>query len=100
MIADRFNQEGFSIRAALPSDLEGLAALYPHLNPSDEPIARDLAASRLDAIKQIPGSAVLLGLRGDEAVGVHLGENPSRQRDRWMDRSIERESSQLLISWG
>ena len=68
MTADRFNQEGFSIRAALPSDLEGLAALYPHLNPSDEPIARDLAVSRLDAIKQIPGSAVLLGLLGDEAV--------------------------------
>jgi len=66
--ADRFNQEGFSIRAALPSDLEGLAALYPHLNPSDEPVSRDLAASRLDAIKQIPGSEVLLGLLDDELV--------------------------------
>lgn len=62
MTADRFNQEGFSIRAALPSDLEGLAALYPHLNPCDELVSRDLAASRLDAIKQIPGSEVLLGL--------------------------------------
>ena len=68
MTADRFNQEGFSIRAALPSDLEGLAALYPHLNPSDEPVSRDLAASRLDAIKQIPGSEVLLGLLDDELV--------------------------------
>jgi len=68
VIADRFNQEGFSIRAALPSDLEGLAALYPHLNPSDEPIAHDLATARLEAIKQIPGSAVLLGLLDDEIV--------------------------------
>jgi GNAT superfamily N-acetyltransferase len=70
VIADRFNQEGFSIRAALPSDLEGLAALYPHLNPSDEPIARDLAASRLDAIKQIPGSEVLLGLLDHKPVAT------------------------------
>ena len=68
MTADRFNQEGFSIRAALPSDLEGLAALYPHLNPSDEPISRDLATARLDAINQIPGSTVLLGLLHDELV--------------------------------
>ncbi len=68
MNADRFNQEGFSIRAALPSDLEGLAALYPHLNPSDEPISRDLAASQLDAIKQIPGSGILLGLLDDQLV--------------------------------
>jgi GNAT superfamily N-acetyltransferase len=65
---NRSKQEGFSIRAALPSDLEGLAALYPHLNPSDEPVSRDLAASRLDAIKQIPGSEVLLGLLDDELV--------------------------------
>ena len=70
MTADRFSQEGFSIRAALPSDLEGLAALYPHLNPSDEPIARDLAASRLDAIKQIPGSEVLLGLLDHKPVAT------------------------------
>jgi GNAT superfamily N-acetyltransferase len=68
--ADRFNQEGFSIRAALPSDLEGLAALYPHLNPSDEPIARDLAAARLEAIKQIPGSEVLLGLLDHKPVAT------------------------------
>jgi GNAT superfamily N-acetyltransferase len=66
--ADRFNQEGFSIRAASPSDLEGLLALYRHLNPSDEPVSRDLAPSRLEAIKQIPGSAVLLGLLHDELV--------------------------------
>ena len=65
---NRSKQEGFSIRAALPSDLEGLAALYPHLNPSDEEISLDLAASRLAAIKQIPGSAVLLGLLGDDLV--------------------------------
>jgi len=66
--ADRFNQEGFSIRAALPSDLEGLAALYPHVNPSDEPVSRDLAASRMEAIKRIPGSTVLLGLLDDRVV--------------------------------
>jgi GNAT superfamily N-acetyltransferase len=65
---NRSKQEGFSIRAALPSDLEGLAALYPHLNPSDEPISRDLATARLDAINQIPGSTVLLGLLHDELV--------------------------------
>jgi GNAT superfamily N-acetyltransferase len=47
-----------------------LAALYPHLNPSDEPIARDLAASRLDAIKQIPGSEVLLGLLDHKPVAT------------------------------
>ena len=68
MIVNRSKQEGFSIRAALPSDLEGLAALYPHLNPSDEPVSRDLAASRLEAIKRIPGSAVLLGLLDDRVV--------------------------------
>jgi GNAT superfamily N-acetyltransferase len=65
---NRSQQEGFSIRAAHASDLEGLAALYPHLNPSDEPISLDLAASRLDAIEQIPGSEVLLGLLGTELV--------------------------------
>jgi GNAT superfamily N-acetyltransferase len=65
---NRSQQEGFSIRAALPSDLEGLLKLYPHLNPSDEPISRDLAASRLDEINQLPGSAVLLGLLGDDLV--------------------------------
>jgi hypothetical protein len=65
---NRSKQEGFSIRATLPSDLEGLAALYPHLNPSDEPISRDLATARLDAINQIPGSTVLLGLLHDELV--------------------------------
>ncbi|MCA3279952.1 MAG: GNAT family N-acetyltransferase [Roseomonas sp.] len=59
---------GFSIRGALPSDLEGLLKLYPHLNPSDEPISFDAAASRLKAIKQIPGSEVLLGLLGDDLV--------------------------------
>ena len=68
MNVNRSKQEGFSIRAALPSDLEGLAALYPHLNPSDEPISRDLATARLDAINQIPGSTVLLGLLHDELV--------------------------------
>lgn len=68
MNVNRSKQEGFSIRAALPSDLEGLLNLYPHLNPSDEPISRDLAASRLDEINQLPGSAVLLGLLGDDLV--------------------------------
>jgi GNAT superfamily N-acetyltransferase len=47
-----------------------LAALYPHLNPSDEPIARDLAAARLEAIKQIPGSEVLLGLLDHKPVAT------------------------------
>jgi GNAT superfamily N-acetyltransferase len=61
-------QEGFSIRAALPSDLEGLLKLYQQLNSSDEETSLDLAASRLDAIKQIPGSDVLLGLLGTELV--------------------------------
>jgi GNAT superfamily N-acetyltransferase len=65
---NRSKQEGFSIRAALPSDLEGLLNLYPHLNPSDEPISRDLATARLGAINQIPGSTVLLGLLHDELV--------------------------------
>jgi GNAT superfamily N-acetyltransferase len=65
---NRSKQEGFSIRAALPSDLEGLLKLYPQLNPSDEPISRDLAASRLDEINQLPGSTVLLGLLGDDLV--------------------------------
>ena len=68
MNVNRSKQEGFSIRAAHAADLEGLAALYPHLNPSDEPISRDLATARLDAINQIPGSTVLLGLLHDELV--------------------------------
>ena len=68
MNVNRSKQEGFSIRAAHAADLDGLAALYPHLNPSDEPISRDLATARLDAINQIPGSTVLLGLLHDELV--------------------------------
>ncbi len=68
MNVNRSQQEEFSIRAARASDLEGLLKLYPHLNPSDEEISLDLAASRLDAIKQLPGSAVLLGLLGTELV--------------------------------
>ena len=50
----------------MPSDLEGLLKLYQQLNSSDEETSLDLAASRLDAIKQIPGSDVLLGLLGTE----------------------------------
>jgi len=65
---NRSKQEGFSIRAAHAFDLESLLNLYPHLNPSDEPISRDLAASRLGEINQLPGSAVLLGLLGDDLV--------------------------------
>jgi hypothetical protein len=61
---NRSKQEGFSIRAARASDLEGLLKLYPQLNSSDEAISLDLAASRLDEINQLPGSAVLLGLLG------------------------------------
>ncbi len=68
MNVNRSKQEGFSIRAALPSDLEGLLKLYPQLNSSDEAISLDLAASRLDEINQLPGSAVLLGLLGDDLV--------------------------------
>ena len=58
----------FSTRAAQPSDLEGLLALYQHLNPSDEKISRELAASRLGEISQLPGSAVMLGLLGEVLV--------------------------------
>jgi GNAT superfamily N-acetyltransferase len=65
---NRPKQEGFSIRAAHASDLEGLLKLYPQLNPSDEEISLDLAASRLDEINQLPGSAVLLGLLGNDLV--------------------------------
>lgn len=59
---------GFSIRGALPSDLEDLLMLYPHLNASDEPISLSVAAARLREINQLPGSAVLLGLLGDDIV--------------------------------
>lgn len=59
---------GFSIRAALPSDLEDLLKLYPHLNASDEPISLSVAAVRLREINQLPGSAVLLGLLGNDLV--------------------------------
>ena len=65
---NRPKQEGFSIRAAHASDLEGLLKLYPQLNPSDEEISLDLAASRLGDINQLPGSAVLLGLLGNDLV--------------------------------
>jgi GNAT superfamily N-acetyltransferase len=65
---NRPKQEGFSIRAALPSDLEGLLNLYQQLNSSDEETSLDLAASRLDQINQLPGSAVLLGLLGHDLV--------------------------------
>jgi GNAT superfamily N-acetyltransferase len=65
---NRSKQEGFSIRAAHAADLDGLLKLYQQLNPSDEETSLDLAASRLDAIKQIPGSDVLLGLLGTELV--------------------------------
>jgi GNAT superfamily N-acetyltransferase len=65
---NRPKQEGFSIRAALPSDLEGLLKLYPQPNSSDEAISLDLAASRLGEINQLPGSAVLLGLLGHDLV--------------------------------
>jgi GNAT superfamily N-acetyltransferase len=58
----------FSTRAAQPSDLEGLLALYQHLNPSDEKISRELAASRLGEISQLQGSAVMLGLLGEGLV--------------------------------
>ncbi len=68
MNVNRSQQEEVSIRAARASDLEGLLKLYPHLNPADEEISLDLAASRLDQIKQLPGSAVLLGLLGDDLV--------------------------------
>ena len=59
---------GFSIRAALTSDLEDLLKLYPHLNAPDEPILLSVAAARLGEINRLPGSAVLLGLLGDNLV--------------------------------
>ena len=65
---NRPKQEGFSIRAAHASDLEGLLKLYSQLNPSDEAMSLDLAASRLDQVNQLPGSAVFLGLLGDDLV--------------------------------
>lgn len=65
---NRSQQEEFSIRAAIPSDLEGLLKLYQQLNPSDEEISLELAASRLGEINQLPGSAVLLGLLGADLV--------------------------------
>ncbi len=65
---NRPKQEGFSIRAAHAADLEGLLKLYPQLNPSDEAMSLDLAASRLGDINQLPGSAVLLGLLGNDLV--------------------------------
>ena len=68
MNVNRSKQEGFSIRAAHAADLDGLLKLYQQLNPSDEAISLDLAASRLDQINQLPGSAVLLGLLGDDLV--------------------------------
>ena len=68
MNVNRPKQEGFSIRAAHAADLDCMLKLYQQLNPSDEEISLDLAASRLAAIKQIPGSAVLLGLLGDDLV--------------------------------
>ena len=71
MNVNRSKQEGFSIRAAHASDLEGLLDLYPQLNPSDEAISLDLAASRLGEINQLPGSAVLLGLLGAELVASY-----------------------------
>ena len=68
MSVNRSKQEGFAIRAAHASDLEGLLKLYPHLNSSDEPISLSVAASRLGEINRLPGSAVLLGLLGDDLV--------------------------------
>ena len=68
MNVNRPKQEEFSIRAAHAADLEGLLKLYPQLNSSDEAISLDLAASRLDEINQLPGSAVLLGLLGHDLV--------------------------------
>jgi len=65
---NRSKQEGFSIRAAHASDLEDLLKLYPQLNPSDEAISLDLAASCLCEINQLRGSAVLVGLLGDDLV--------------------------------
>jgi GNAT superfamily N-acetyltransferase len=55
----------FSIRPAAADDLQGLLALYRHLNSTDRPLAPELAEERFAAIMAQPGMTVLIGFAGE-----------------------------------
>ncbi|EJN11021.1 sortase-like acyltransferase [Bradyrhizobium sp. YR681] len=60
--------EPLVIRAAAPSDLPQLLALYRHLDPQDENPSLDLAAERLARLHNLRVSAVLIGLSENSVV--------------------------------
>jgi GNAT superfamily N-acetyltransferase len=59
----------FSIRQALPSDLDGLLILYAQLNPSDPPLTDEVAAPIFADILARAGMLVLVAVSGEQIVG-------------------------------
>jgi GNAT superfamily N-acetyltransferase len=56
------------IRTAEPADLPALQDLYRHLFPDDAPCPNAKAADILDKLRSFEGSAVLIGLLGNDLV--------------------------------
>jgi len=59
----------FSIREALPSDLDGLLVLYAQLNPSDPPLTDEVAKPIFADMLARAGMSVLVAVAGEQPVG-------------------------------
>jgi len=59
----------FSIREALPSDLDGLLVLYAQLNPSDPPLTDEVATPIFADMLARTGMSVLVVVSGEQLVG-------------------------------
>jgi N-acetylglutamate synthase-like GNAT family acetyltransferase len=53
--------EELVIRDTIPSDLPGLQELYLHLNPDDQPSAREEAVAIFERFRLYSGSTILIG---------------------------------------
>ncbi|RUL97441.1 GNAT family N-acetyltransferase [Rhizobium chutanense] len=69
-VPDHDQERDFTIRPAASDDLEGLAVLYHHLNPTDPILDGTIAEERFSAILAQPGMTVFIGFAGAHAAAT------------------------------